>query len=1180
MTGEYHAHTYESNDAQESLTDVLDTAFEKNGLDWLSLADHLRVSDRDDEGVNLSGGSIPMSQGIAAYQTPIIKQLQAAGKYTGKIIFSGFEWDMPQYDHAAVGIVTDEPGSDAALKAINQFEYLFTNRAASLFNSVDVAQWNAADSRAYTTKTDTRTGIQWISDHYPESYVLLNHPSRKNGSSSELKIADVRDFNNIDPNVVFGFEGMLGNQMSPDRGETAEVFGGTDVKVAKVGGFWDALLGEGRRFWNFANSDFHFKTSKDNKYSSGYWPGEYSKNYTWVDGSDINAVVDGMRSGKSFSVFGDLINALEFDLSGDGQQEEMGGELSVKEGDDLELRIRFKSPEKNNNGDPVQVDHVDLISGEVNGKIQQGTPEYDNASNDTTKVLKRFTSADWTTDADGYNVITYKLGAADKNRYFRLRGTNLGVDVAGETSNGEPLLDVKNLTVDNPTRFTEINNRNYQDLWFYSNPVFVNVEPYSDEQAVDDTLSTLSLGDTSGVTADMELPVAGMHGSQVQWESEDSSVLRVLDGLAYVTRPAAGQPDATTSLQATVTRGVQSKAKTFIITVKAREYTDAEAVLLAKDRLTLGDISSVKDDLLLPVTGEQGTSIVWESSNPVLMADDGKMVFRPKHDTLLTLTATIRRGTASEVKVFEVKLSGDESITPLKLNSTLTNLNGQPYPSGSWSNQSVAVSVYASVYVPGTTVSLQLLMNEETKPRLYESGQSVEISDEGEHWLQFQATDTLGNTASLPLTVNIDRTAPVITLKGDHNISVVQGDSFTDPGAGITDKIGIPGPIVVTGEVDSKTPGTYKMRYNAIDLAGNAAQELVRTVVVTAPSSSGDVNNGSNSNITPPTPLSPELQPEESSSVQLEVTAAQGALGILKDVASFTIPAGALSTDSTIGARVLNFGQTPAAGNLQALSPTVELTGTNGGKLNMPIGLSLNYDVEKVTSGHRAAVYYFNERRSSWIYMGGTENMNGTVTVNVSQFSKYAVFNYQSPILTDLDKHWAAVYTDRLLGMEVMQGFEDHSFRPNDAVTRAQFASIIVKALDLKPSGSSMQFADDNQIPSWATGDVAAAVEAGIIHGYNEGGKSIFKASEQITRAEMSVMLVNAMNTTPQQPVTNAVEFADSATIPVWAQSAVNAALAAGILDGFGDHTFRPEQIATRAEAAATVYKLLTAMSI
>lgn len=1182
MTGEYHAHTYESNDAQESLKNVLDTAFETNNLDWLALADHLRVSDRDDEGVAIPGGSIAMSQGIAAYQTPVIKQLQGDGKYAGKIIFSGFEWDMPQYDHAAVGIVTDEPGSAAALKAINQFEYLFTNRAVNLFNPADVAAWSAADSRAYSTKTDTRTGIRWLSNHYPDSYVLINHPSRKNGSSSELKIADVRDFNNIDPHLVFGMEGMLGNQMSPDRGETVQVYGGTDVKVAQVGGFWDALLGEGRRFWNFANSDFHFKTSRDNKYSSGYWPGEYSKNYTWVEGSDIQAVVDGMRSGKSFSVFGDLINALDFSLSADGKKEETGGDLKITEGDNLELKIRFKSPEKNNNGDPVQVDHVDLISGEVSGKAQPGTAEYDKATNDTTKVVARFTSADWTTDAAGYNVITYKLGAADKNRYFRLRGTNLGLNVPGETSNGEPLLDVKNLTVDNAARFAEINTRNYSDLWFYSNPIFVDVAPYSDKQAVEDTAAALDLGDTAAVTADLKLPADGEHGALVKWESSNTNVLRIEDGVGVITRPAAGQPDASVSLTATVTRGAESKVKTFDLTIRAKDYTDAEAVLLAKEKLTLGDTSAVKSDLYLPAAGEQGTSITWESSSPILMTSAGKLVFQPQKDTELTLTATIRRGAAVETKSFKVNLSGDASVTPLALHGTLQTSDGTTYLSGAWTNQSVTVSVYANVYVPGSEVSFKVRLDGgEGQP--YEKGQSIKLTEEGKHQLELQAVDTLGNTASLPLVVNIDRTAPVISLKGSSSLTLAQGTSFVDPGTEITDKLGIAGPVIVTGTVDTLTPGTYTLRYNARDLAGNAALEVVRTVVVTAPSNTGNGNGNGNggTTITPvATPPATTVEKPPVAEVNALVSAQQGGTGSLQGVASFSAPAGALAANASLTLKALAANEAPAAGQLKSVSPAVSFAASSASKLNKPVALSLTYDQGQITSGHKAAVYYYNEQSGKWIYVGGTSNPDGTITANANRFATYAVMNYQPLVLTDLNNHWATDYTDRLIGMGVMKGFEDQSFRPNESVTRAQFASIIARALGLKASGSAAEFADQSNIPAWAAGDVAAAVESGIIKGYESGGQTVFKGSEKITRAEMSVMLANALNTGSATLTGSSTVLADQSDIPAWAQASVKAGIAAGILGGFEDNTFRPDKTATRAEAAAAVSKLLAALSI
>lgn len=478
MTGEYHAHTFQSDDSQQSLEDVLDNAFDKYELDWIGISDHLRLSSRDDEGNLIPGGPIPMSQGIMQYQVPKIKQLQDAGKYKNKIIFSGFEWDMPTYEHVGVGIVGGKTRSMETLKAINQFEYLFTDRDVKMFNQEDVAIWNAQDQRAYTTPQDARTALAWLEENYKNtSFAIFNHPSRKR----VYTISDFRDFNNIAPNVAFGFEGMPGNQMEPDRGglnlTTPEnrTYGGADYMLAKLGGKWDALLGEGRHFWNFTNSDSHFHISDNGLYSSGYWPGQYAKNYTWVNDSTAQAIVDGMRSGKSFSVFGDLINALDFQVKGAGNTAEMGETLQVKEEQMVKIIIRFMSPEKNNNGDPVQVDHVDLIAGDVTGKAVPGTDAYNKDTNDTTKVVKRFTSKDWKTDRDGYNVITFNV-RADNDQYFRLRGTNLGVNVTGETSNGEPMIDPVTDIEDNETRFAEINKRNYQDLWFYSNPIFLSVE--------------------------------------------------------------------------------------------------------------------------------------------------------------------------------------------------------------------------------------------------------------------------------------------------------------------------------------------------------------------------------------------------------------------------------------------------------------------------------------------------------------------------------------------------------------------------------------------------------------------------------------------------------------------------------------------------------------------------------
>lgn len=256
--------------------------------------------------------------------------------------------------------------------------------------------------------------------------------------------------------------------------------------MAQAGGVWDALLGEGRRIWNIADSDSHFEIDSNNN-SSGYYPGEYAKTYVWQSAKaegHIDGLIDSLRAGRSFGVFGDLINALDFNVSGAAGRATMGQEIQAAAGERVMVRIRFKSPPVNNYQRPVasgnpgnmtpRVDHVDLIVGDVGAKAQPGTDAYRQATNPSTRVLRRFTAADWTTDEEGYNVVEFPM-TVTKNQYLRLRGTNLGENVAGLTSGGEPLADQPVTTTDPATRHDQINDRNYGNLWFYSNPVFVSL---------------------------------------------------------------------------------------------------------------------------------------------------------------------------------------------------------------------------------------------------------------------------------------------------------------------------------------------------------------------------------------------------------------------------------------------------------------------------------------------------------------------------------------------------------------------------------------------------------------------------------------------------------------------------------------------------------------------------------
>lgn len=112
-----------------------------------------------------------------------------------------------------------------------------------------------------------------------------------------------------------------------------------------------------------------------------------------------------------------------------------------------------------------------------------------------------------------------------------------------------------------------------------------------------------------------------------------------------------------------------------------------------------------------------------------------------------------------------------------------------------------------------------------------------------DHWEGIDGVDVTSDTISIPLSSDLNITAhfvqsdtvpPVITLKGIPGIGVRLGDTYIDEGATATDDVDgdITSRIVVEGNVDTNTPGTYTLVYKVSDLAGNEAEEVTRTVVV------------------------------------------------------------------------------------------------------------------------------------------------------------------------------------------------------------------------------------------------------------------------------------------------------------------------------------------------------------
>ncbi len=170
----------------------------------------------------------------------------------------------------------------------------------------------------------------------------------------------------------------------------------------------------------------------------------------------------------------------------------------------------------------------------------------------------------------------------------------------------------------------------------------------------------------------------------------------------------------------------------------------------------------------------------------------------------------------------------------------------------------------------------------------------------------------------------------------------------------------------------------------------------------------------------------------------------------------------------------------------------------------------------------------------------------------------------------DTTGHWAESAIRQAVGSGLVKGFADGTFRPDQVVNRAEFVTMLGRALDLKDTGKKLEFKDMGSIPAWAQAFVSGAVDAGIISGYANG---TFGPEKQLNRAEMVAMIVRAAGI---KPVTGAsLSFADAKDIPQWAVPYIAAAVEKGLVSGVGQNRFAPQQSATRAESLALILSLL-----
>lgn len=148
-----------------------------------------------------------------------------------------------------------------------------------------------------------------------------------------------------------------------------------------------------------------------------------------------------------------------------------------------------------------------------------------------------------------------------------------------------------------------------------------------------------------------------------------------------------------------------------------------------------------------------------------------------------------------------------------------------------------------------------------------------------------------------------------------------------------------------------------------------------------------------------------------------------------------------------------------------------------------------------------------------------------------------------------------------------VSGYSDGTFRPDNGLSRAEFAVILNKVLGLTTSAANTFY--DVANGQWYTTAVLNCVYAGVMTGEGDG---YFGVNDPITREQAAVILSKAHNIAASSGRTS---FSDDDQISYWAVGNVKGMTDKGYINGTGDNQFSPQQNLTRGQVCVLLCKCL-----
>lgn len=217
-------------------------------------------------------------------------------------------------------------------------------------------------------------------------------------------------------------------------------------------------------------------------------------------------------------------------------------------------------------------------------------------------------------------------------------------------------------------------------------------------------------------------------------------------------------------------------------------------------------------------------------------------------------------------------------------------------------------------------------------------------------------------------------------------------------------------------------------------------------------------------------------------------------------------------------------------------------------------------------------------------------NEDGEIIAHIMRTgnSVYAIASFDRSF-SDVEGHWARETIDKLASKQLLKGISAERFAPDREMTRAEYAALLIRTLGLAELAYTPAF-QDVLADSWHANAVTTAIAANLIHGYPD---DTFRPDQPLTREQLAVLALRAYDfvlasklressdlASPAAAPKAQNAFADTHLISDWALPSVERAASLGLMNGTSAATFSPQETVTRAQAAVVLNRLLVKLEM